>query len=284
MRLQVQSDRTLKAVDFFAPFDSAQLHEFDSDFGSGGVVGLPDAYFGTSLLPHLALAIGKQGYVYLLNRDGLGGSTGVRVGETTSSSDSARTAASGVARACGRATAATCTSRPPAAGPAVVSSMSTTGLGSPSLAQVARSSDVFGFGSGSPVITSDATASGSALVWIIWAANRQGSGGQLRAYDPVPVNAQPVLRWSASIGTATNYSTPGVGAGRLYVGTRDGHVLGFGSPVTQPLSGSVLSFPRTTTGTSSAPQTLTMTANRNLTVAQPGWAAPASSTRRRWPA
>src|SRR6185437_3303857 len=124
-------------------------------------------------------------------------------------------------------------------------------------------------GSGSPVITSDGTTSGSALVWIIWAANRMGNGGQLRAYDPIPVNGQPNLRWSASIGNATNYSTPGVGAGRLYVGTRDpsngpnGHVIAFGSPVVSPLGGAGLSFPRTTEGSSSAPQTLTITANRD---------------------
>jgi iron transport multicopper oxidase len=137
-----------------------------------------------------------------------------------------------------------------------------TGSGDPSLAQVAHSSDAFGFGSGSPVITSNGTQSGTALVWIIWSANRNGDGGQLRAYDPVPVNGAPVLRWSASIGSATNYSTPGVGAGKLYVGTRDGHVIAFGSPVTSPLGGSGLTFPRTTVGSSNQ-ATLTITANKD---------------------
>ncbi len=73
VRLQVQPDGTLQPVDFFAPFDARQLDNSDSDFGSGGVVGLPDAYFGTSALPHLAVTVGKEGYVYLLNRDSLGG-------------------------------------------------------------------------------------------------------------------------------------------------------------------------------------------------------------------
>ena len=73
IRLDVQPDGTLKPVDFFAPFDAAQLDEFDTDFGSGGVVGLPDQYFGTPSVPHLAIAVGKEGYVYLLNRDDLGG-------------------------------------------------------------------------------------------------------------------------------------------------------------------------------------------------------------------
>jgi Abnormal spindle-like microcephaly-assoc'd, ASPM-SPD-2-Hydin len=56
-----------------------------------------------------------------------------------------------------------------------------------------------------------------------------------------------------------------VGAGRLYVGTREGKVLGFGSPVTPPLTGSATAFPTTTIGKSS-PKTLTLTATNTLTV------------------
>ena len=73
MRLQVQGDGTLKAVDFFAPYDANSLNTWDADFGSGGVTGLPSPYFGTAGVPHLAVAVGKDGYVYLLNRDNLGG-------------------------------------------------------------------------------------------------------------------------------------------------------------------------------------------------------------------
>ena len=63
-------------------------------------------------------------------------------------------------------------------------------------------------------------------MWIVWAPNGTGEGAELRAYDPIPVNGEPVLRWSAPIGTSAKFALPGVGAGRLYVGTRDGHVLG----------------------------------------------------------
>ncbi len=113
----------------------------------------------------------------------------------------------------------------------------------------ASSPDAFGFGSGAPVITSEGTKSGSALVWIVWAPNGTGAGAQLRAYDPIPVEGKPVLRWSAPIGTASKFATPGVGAGRLYVGTREGKVLGFGSPVTPLLTGPTTDFPTTTIGT-----------------------------------
>jgi hypothetical protein len=270
IRLDVQPDGTLKPVDFFAPFDAAQLDASDSDFGSGGVVGLPDQYFGTPSVPHLAIAVGKEGYVYLLNRDDLGGyDQGPGGGDNVVQrlgSYGAVFGRPGVWPGDGGYVYIPTSCCQSGGGQLDVYKYGVTASGAPSLAQVATSSDVFGFGSGSPVITSDGTTSGSALVWIIWAADRQGDGGQLRAYDPVPVNGQPVLVWSASIGSATNYSTPGVGAGRLYVGARDGHVLAFGSPLTQPVGGSGLSFPNTTDGSSSAPQTLTITANQNTTI------------------
>ncbi len=51
VRLDVQPDGTLEPVDYFTPFDSPQLEAYDEDFGSGGIVGLPDAYFGTPAIP-----------------------------------------------------------------------------------------------------------------------------------------------------------------------------------------------------------------------------------------
>ena len=52
--------------------------------------------------------------------------------------------------------------------------------------------------------------------------------GELRAYDPVPLSGAPVQRWSNAIGTASKFASPGIGYGRVYVGNRDGRVIGFG--------------------------------------------------------
>ena len=274
VRLHVQANGTLTPVDFFAPFDAQQLDQYDADFGSGAVVGLPDAYFGTSALPHLAVAVGKQGYVYLLNRDNLGGyEQGVGGDDNVLQRIGPRGGVwgrAGVWPGDGGYVYIPTSSLQTDGGLLDVYKYGLSGSGSPSLSLVASSSDVFGFGSGPPVITSDQAKSGTALVWVIWSADRNGDGGQLRAYDPVPVNGHPVLRYSAPIGTATNYSVPGVGAGRLYVGTRDGTVLAFGSPVSQPLTGSGLSFPTTTIGGSSQPQTLTLTATRTVRISSLG--------------
>ena len=274
VRLAVQPDGSLKAVNFFAPFDAAELDAHDADFASGGVTGLNDQYFGTPSSPHLAVAVGKDGYVYLLNRESLGGfkqgsgggdnvvqrigpyggvwsRPGVWPGDgglvyIPTASPNAQTGNSG-------------------SGNLNAFKYGVSGGGQPTLALQATSPDAFGFGSSAPVITSEGTKSGSALVWIVWAPNNTGVGAQLRAYDPIPVEGKPVLRWSASIGTSSKFAIPGVGAGRLYVGTRDGKVLGFGSPVTAILTGPTTEFPTTTISTSSQ-QTLTLTATNAVTI------------------
>jgi len=58
-------------ADYFTPSNQSTLNANDIDLGSGGVVVLPDA-LGSTLHPHLALATGKPGILYLLDRDALG--------------------------------------------------------------------------------------------------------------------------------------------------------------------------------------------------------------------
>jgi hypothetical protein len=54
----------------FTPSNEAALDNQDGDFGSGGVLVLPDQPGST---PHLAVAAGKFGQMYLMNEDSLGG-------------------------------------------------------------------------------------------------------------------------------------------------------------------------------------------------------------------
>ena len=57
-------------ADSFTPFDQATLAANDLDLGSGGDILLPDQ---TTNPPHLMVTSGKNGAIYLLNRDFLGG-------------------------------------------------------------------------------------------------------------------------------------------------------------------------------------------------------------------
>ncbi|MBV8205191.1 MAG: hypothetical protein JO041_00220, partial [Acidobacteria bacterium] len=60
---------TLALADYFTPYNQAALAANDKDFGSGGVMLLPDQ---AGTVPHLAVAGGKDGNLYVLNRDSLG--------------------------------------------------------------------------------------------------------------------------------------------------------------------------------------------------------------------
>jgi hypothetical protein len=59
----------LTPSDFFTPFNQATLEANDQDLGSGAPLLLPDQSTGP---PHLLVSAGKEGKIYLLNRDDMG--------------------------------------------------------------------------------------------------------------------------------------------------------------------------------------------------------------------
>jgi hypothetical protein len=83
-------------------------------------------------------------------------------------------------------------------------------------------------------VTSNGTISGSALVWIVWNPDRTGVGAELRAYDVPPAGGALTVRFAAPVGQGSKFDPPGVSGDRLYVGTRDGRVIGFGVPASNP--------------------------------------------------
>ncbi len=68
---------TLHEVDYFTPADQTTLLEpGDVDLGSGGVLVLPDVPRGSSQHPNLLVTCGKDGDIFLLDRNHLGGYNG----------------------------------------------------------------------------------------------------------------------------------------------------------------------------------------------------------------
>lgn len=63
---------TLNVLDSFTPKEQATLAADDLDYGSAAPLILPDSV-GSAAHPHLMLNIGKEGIIYLLDRDHLGG-------------------------------------------------------------------------------------------------------------------------------------------------------------------------------------------------------------------
>jgi hypothetical protein len=59
----------LSVIDYFAPDDNAFLASSDADLGSGGNVLVP----GSSTYPHELLGGGKDGNIFVINRDSMGG-------------------------------------------------------------------------------------------------------------------------------------------------------------------------------------------------------------------
>jgi hypothetical protein len=67
--IQVSSNLTT-VLSVFTPKNQASLDQSDTDFGSGGLLVLPDQPGST---PHMAVAAGKAGSLFLMNEDNLGG-------------------------------------------------------------------------------------------------------------------------------------------------------------------------------------------------------------------
>ncbi|MBB4921489.1 choice-of-anchor D domain-containing protein [Kitasatospora kifunensis] len=264
VRLQVNADQSLSTADFFSPANAPTLDQNDTDMASGGPMALPDS-FGTPSHPHLLVQQGKDGRVFLLDRDNLGGrsqgpgGTDAVVGVTGPYQGQWGHPATwggdgGYVYLVGNG------------GPLRALKAGVTGSGTPALSLTGTSKDTFPYTSGSPVVTSDGTTSGSALVWVVWSSGPSGENATLRAYNPIPdANGTLSLVWSAPIGTAVKFATPATDGNRVYVGTRDGRLIAFGRPAQTSLNGQPVDFGSVAVG-STGSGTATLTASSAVTV------------------
>jgi hypothetical protein len=70
--VKLSSHPALAPVDYFTPYNQDSLNRTDTDLGAGGPVLLPDS-MGSSAHPHLLVGSGKEGTIYLVDRDAMGG-------------------------------------------------------------------------------------------------------------------------------------------------------------------------------------------------------------------
>jgi Bacterial lectin/PQQ-like domain/Abnormal spindle-like microcephaly-assoc'd, ASPM-SPD-2-Hydin len=276
VRLSAASDGLMSSADYFSPANAPALDAADTDFGSGGPVGL--AFGDPPNYPHLLVQAGKDGRVFLLNRDNLGGRE-----QGASNSDLVVSKAGPYQGQWGH---------PAAFGPTPAVSSATSndyvyyvgkndnlrylqfgvsGSGTPVLTDVANSTTTFPYASGSPVVTSNGSDPASATVWEM---ARSGSSSMLEAFAGAPSAActstspctmKPI--WSAPIGTATKFSVPATDSGRIYAATQDGVVFAFGSPDAAPVGGATpVNFGPVTVGQTSAPQNVTVKAAATVTI------------------
>ncbi|MDO8210900.1 choice-of-anchor D domain-containing protein [Conexibacter sp. CPCC 206217] len=283
VRLDVRDDGSLRPVDFFAPYDAEDLDTWDADFGSTAPTVLPRPWFGNR---RLAVAGGKAGNFYLFDADRLGGMMQGQAG-----GDDVLQELSSLGGTWSRfavwpgdggwiyyPTASNGSSASGSEGKLQALEFGTDADGNPRFSLSGRSDDPFGFGSGAPVVTSVDDLSGSALLWIVYAPNGEGYGAELRAYDPIPVGGILQLRRSFPLGRSSKFASPGIADGRVFVGTRDGFVQGYGVPANAPLVGSSATFPTTIVDTTSAPINVTLTATRALTITRGTVGGPFAAT------
>ena len=228
IRLHVNVDKSLTAVDFFSPANADVLGPTDADLGSGSPTGLPDGFFGPgSKVRRTLVQQGKDGRLFLLDRDNLGGRTADDSGalqilnlptrqwgrEAVYGGDGGYVYDIGLNS------------------PLRALKAGVDGSGKPQLTQVGTSTNTFGYIAVSPVVTSDGTAPGSGVVWTIDpSAEYQGAGpAQLSAYNALPdANGNLNKLFSAPVGTASKFATPVSDGNRMYVGNYTGVVYGFG--------------------------------------------------------
>jgi hypothetical protein len=139
------------------------------------------------------------------------------------------------------------------------------GSGVPQLSSAGTSAGAFGYSSGSPTVTSNGTTAGSAVVWVVYDDGGSGVDAQLRAYGAVPSGGTLPLLWSAPVGTASKFSVSTAYNGSVYVGTRTGTVYGFGTKTNAPVQAAPVDFGRVAVG-STRTQNVTVTASQAVTI------------------
>lgn len=273
VRLQVGSDGNLKPTDFFSPTNNLRLDETDADLGAGAPVGIPDGY-GTSAHPHLLVQVGKDGRIYLLDRDDLGG-----MAQGPNATNDVLDEAGPYNGVWGRPAFLGTTNggyiyTVGSGGYLRGHKLAPSATGGVKLASVGMSASTFGFSSGAPSVTSNGRDGSSALVWVVYSTGGTGANGELRAYRALP-DGNGILKqvFSAPLGTVAKFSSVATESGRVYVGTRDGHIIGFGAPTTAAVGAANTDLGTAEVGATKK-GTVTITASRAVTISAVTTSAP----------
>jgi len=193
----------------FTPADWQQLNGGDTDFGSGGVMLIPTVEGQTA--PPLAVAMGKSAILYLMNQDKLGG---------LKSGDKGVLQALRLGNSGGGIWGGPAYYGSPSGGLVyaqinddVLRAFSVATGAKPALTQVATGTSAAGYGGSLPIVSSNAAAAGTAVVWLI----HRGTTVSLEAYDAVKLGA-PLFSASAGAWSGSNSFLTALEAnGRVYV-------------------------------------------------------------------
>src|ERR1700719_907019 len=197
----------LSVLSFFAPCDQASLDSGDTDFGSGGATILVDQPSGP--VQHLAIGGGKEGTLFVLNRDILGGNTNNDSGAVQRFSLGNRIFATPVFWQN--------TLYVGLDSDHVKSYTFNSTTGQFNTSPASQSPSTFGFPGSTPSISSQGTSNG-----IVWATEKGTGPSVLHAYDATNLGTE---LWNSAnssadqAGQAVKFTVPTVANGKVYVGT-----------------------------------------------------------------
>ncbi|HLK64693.1 MAG TPA: hypothetical protein VKU19_14710 [Bryobacteraceae bacterium] len=205
--LKLSSSNGLALADYFTPYNYASLNQADLDVGSAGVALLPDEA-GSSQHPHLMTGAGKEGRVYLLDRDNLGK---IQAGSDSQIVQSLQGAIGGLFGnpAYYNHTIYFCGSNDTLKAFTISGAQMST---SPSSQSAAR------FGSPGCVPTISANGSSGGIVWAM------DNSGILHAYDAANLGTELYNsnqnQSRDALGPTVKFSVPMVANGKVYAGTQ----------------------------------------------------------------
>jgi hypothetical protein len=206
------SGSQLAVADYFEMYNQASENGSDTDLGSGGAVVLPDLSDGAGHTMHLAVGAGKDGNLYVVNRDSMG--------KFSPTSNNIYQQLSGVL------------SGGVWSVPAYFNQMVYSGaVGSPlqgftitnamlSSTATAQTANTFGYPGALPSISASGNSNG-----IVWAVENSNPA-VLHAYDPTTLNELYNSNQASSgrdqFGPGNKFITPMIVNGKVFVGTTNG--------------------------------------------------------------
>lgn len=250
----------LSLTDYFQPFDYQNSDGNDQDFGSGGIVLLDPTVFSGGGVTKMAVTAGKNGKVYILNLNNLGGYR-LGTGQTdnvlqTIVTDESVFGASGSYPGEGGWIYFT-----PVGYATYAYQLGFNAAGTPQFTEVAKTNEISAgrVGVGIPTVT---TLNGEAGTAILWMTDPDAG---IRAWFAVPQNGVLVNIPLPQIGGANKFQRPAFGDGRVYITDSNGILYCLGSPVNLPLNcTSPVQFGSVALG-SKVTKTVTCTANIAIT-------------------
>lgn len=213
------ANNTLTVADYFTMFNSNSESNGDTDLGSGGAILLPDVIDSSGTTHHLAVGAGKDGYIYVVNRDSMG--------KFNSSNDTAiyQKLNDPNGNGTGSTVVGSVYSMPAYFNNSVYYGGSSDTLKAFTIANAKlstspafHSSNSFGFPGCTPSISANGTSNG--IVWCIQA----GSSGALSAYNATNL-AQLYSSPSFPDSSDVKFVTPMIANGKVYVGVEGGVVV-----------------------------------------------------------